>query len=413
MMAAFYNFIARFVVLFLPFLALIDNGVNRFYSSRKKNRLAHSFNIENDRFKVWMHCASLGEFEQGKPILTRIREKHPSSYIMLSFFSPSGFEEVRENDLIDKVIYMPLDTPGNAKRFVRKITPDLAIFVKYDFWYNHLNELIKNKIPTIYISVALQEKHFLFRSYGKFILDKLKELDRIFVQDQSTMDLLRRSAFDNLSLAGDTRVDSVMENVENSFHDPLIEEFIAGDKKVILAGSVWEQDVSLIAGLPEEVIGKYQWIFAPHEPDDLMEKLIIGSFGENRVLKYSKFIPGQEGNILLLDKKGILRFIYRFADLAFIGGGFSAGIHNTLEPAAYGLPVIFGPEYRKFIEASMLVDAGAFFSVRESEQMRKVLIELEDDENYINLKSIVEDYMLNNLGASKKVMDYLEQFWKG
>lgn len=369
-------------------------------------------NLKNKKV-VWMHCSSLGEYEQGKPLLDKLKEEFNNYTFVLTFFSPSGFERIKSKNDADYILYLPIDLPSKSKEFINKINPSLAIFVKYDFWYNYLKVLNNKKINTIFISVILENKHRLFNPANRFLTNELKKVTKIFTQDIQTFDLLNKHGFSNIEIAGDTRIERAIEISKSKFTDQVIETYTQGNKKIFIAGSTWKKDIDLISKSKNQILKNHKIIIAPHEISKNQINYITEKFHDNTISLYSENDKNLiKSEILILDTIGILSKIYRFAHLVYIGGGFGTGIHNTLEPSAYLVPVIFGPKYRKFHEAYTLVNSGSFFSVKNSEQLNKILLSLESEENYQNATKGIRDFFQKNQGATEKIIRFLKSILK-
>jgi 3-deoxy-D-manno-octulosonic-acid transferase len=358
-----------------------------------------------------MHCSSLGEFEQGRPVFEELKKKLENYIFVLSFYSPSGYERLKNNTKIaDYILYLPIDLPGPVNDFLDKINPEICIFVKYDFWFNFIKEINKRRIKLIFISVLLNKDHSLFSFFNKYLLNEMVKTTRIFSQDEMTLNFLKQKGFKNVEIAGDTRIDRVMEISSGEFRDAIIEKFISDAKKVLVCGSTWEKDIEVLSGIQNILTENYKLIIAPHEISNKQTDLIKTKFSLYKITYYSK--PDNEtrnSHILIIDKIGILSRIYRYASLAYIGGGFGNGIHNTLEPASYSIPVIFGPKYSKFIEASVLVKKKAFFSINNISKLREVLSGLDNQINYTNAQNEINSFFEHNKDASVKIVKYIEK----
>lgn len=400
MLIHIYWFIIKLFSLFNDKAKLWVNG--------RKNQLIPDLKHEK---VIWMHCSSLGEFEQGRPVFEKLKERNPNYKFVLSFFSPSGYESLKNKKIADFLLYLPIDTPGSAKRYIDKINPEISIFVKYDFWYNYLRILNNRNYKVIYISVLLGNNHRLFKSYNRFILDELKEITKIFTQDHLSFSELINHGFINVEQAGDTRIDRVIEIAESSFEDKIIKNFIYKEKKVFICGSTWEKDIDILSGNKDLLLSKYKLIIAPHEISEKQIKYIAQKFDGNKIVRYSsngiKFNDNFE--ILIVDKIGILSRIYRYADVAYIGGGFGKSIHNTLEPASYIIPVIFGPNYKKFTEANFLVSKNAFFSINDVKEFKEIILSLDNIEIYNQTQRTIRKFLENNKNASFQIIEYIEK----
>jgi len=357
---------------------------------------------------IWFHFSSLGEFEQGRPVLEVFRQKYPENKIVITFFSPSGYEVRKNTALADAVYYLPLDTGKNAKKFIDIIQPKLAIFTKYEYWYHFYNELHRSNIPLYIISGIFRPGQVFFKWYGGLHRSMLGFVTWFFVQDNKSKQLLQGIGIQNASVSGDTRFDRVWENARAPKQLPAIAEFKNG-QKVFIAGSTWPEDEKLIA----QMVNSYpdwKFIIAPHEIetgklDKLMKLLPAASSARYSV------ISGQNGNfsdlkVLVIDNIGMLSSLYQYGDIAYIGGGFGAGIHNTLEAAAFGLPVIFGPNYARFKEANDLVALRAGFSVSNEEELGAILDALVSDEAFYSAanKRILA-YVKDHTGATNTILE--------
>ncbi|MDR2126694.1 MAG: 3-deoxy-D-manno-octulosonic acid transferase [Prevotellaceae bacterium] len=349
---------------------------------------------------VWFHVSSLGEFEQGRPLLEKLKQKYPETKILLTFFSPSGYEVRKDYPNVDAVCYLPIDTAKNAKKFLSLVNIEKAIFVKYEFWGNFLNELKKRNIPTYIISAIFRKEQAFFKIYGSFYRKMLKCFTHLFVQDNNSYKLLKSIDIYKVTVAGDTRFDRVNNIAHQAKNLPLIEKFING-KHVIVAGSTWESD--------EDLLIKYfnqkkniKMIIAPHEIHESHIAEICSKL-QCPHLRYSQLAEDNAANVdcIIIDSFGILSSVYRYADIAYIGGGFGAGIHNTLEAAVYGIPIVWGPNYAKFREACELVACGGGFSVTDYKSLKDVLDSLFIDSTVGNK---VAEYVKQNLGATDKIL---------
>ncbi|WP_371416369.1 3-deoxy-D-manno-octulosonic acid transferase [Pedobacter sp. L105] len=356
---------------------------------------------------IWFHFASLGEFEQGRPVLEELKNKYPHKSIIITFFSPSGYEIRKNYDLADGVFYLPLDTSKNAKEFVSLINPEIVIFTKYEFWFHYFKALKDKGIPLIIISGIFRPNQIFFKWYGGFYRHMLSLVTHFFVQNEESVKLLKGIKLEQISLSGDTRFDRVSENAKNPRQLALIEKF-CGVSPVLVAGSTWPQDELLLAGLIDQFPG-WKFIIAPHEIDaghlEQLLKLIPDG------LRYSQFnentIDFRDKQVLLIDNIGLLSSIYQYGLIAYIGGGFGTGIHNTLEAAAFGLPVIFGPKYDKFQEAKDLISFGAAISISSIEELSAAFKTLQTDKNAgVTAKKYVQD----KTGSTLQITNYLESY---
>lgn len=334
---------------------------------------------------IWMHVSSLGEFEQGRPLIEQIKAKYPQYKIVLTFFSPSGYEIRKNYPLADAVLYLPIDTAKNAKRFLDIVKPTKVFFVKYDFWYHYLHEANKRNIPTYLISALFREEQLFFKSYGGFYRKILHFFTAIFVQDEKSADLLKSVNYNEVIISGDTRVDRVADLAEQVKPVPHIEEF-KQDKLLIVAGSTWQPDEQLLISFLENTKddAAFKVIIAPHEVHNSHIDQITNLLSDARIsyMKYSSLKAATsvgESKVLIIDSIGLLSSLYQYGDIAYIGGGFGVGIHNTLEPAAFALPIVFGEKYQKFNEAVSLVGKGGAFSISNYSEFEKNINKLLTD----------------------------------
>lgn len=354
---------------------------------------------------VWVHVASLGEFEQGRPIIEEIRRTHPEYKILLTFFSPSGYEIRKNYKGVDYIFYLPIDTPRHARRFLDAAHPEIAIFVKYEFWLNLLAELRRRSIRTYIVSAIFRRNSVFFRLYGGMWRQALESFDVLFVQNEESKKLLAGLGFDNVLVAGDTRFDRVAEIARSAKHVDIVERF-AGDNRLFVAGSTWGPDEELLIRLMNENPG-VKFVVAPHEMD---ESRIARLMAETRggALRYTQCTPATSygtRQLLILDTVGLLSSVYRYATWSYIGGGFGVGIHNTLEAATFGLPVAFGPNYAKFKEARDLVTLGAARSIATYEELRTWFIPLRDNEEFLQkTRRIAKDYTTRHQGATNIIV---------
>lgn len=361
----------------------------------------------NDRL-VWFHAASLGEFEQGRPVMEALKAEQPHTKIVLTFFSPSGYEIRKNYAGADYVFYLPSDSPKNARRFIHILQPDAAVFIKYEFWYNYLHELKKQNVPTYLISAIFRPEQPFFKSWGGLHKKMLGFFTRLFVQDEESVRLLESIGVKNAELTGDTRFDRVKQIAEAAKKIDKVEQFCQGQPAVV-CGSTWPGDEELIVDYINRYEGCYKWIIAPHEIGESHVKAIVDKC-RKRIVRYTKETPDPEAyDVLVIDCIGLLSSVYRYGKISYIGGGFGKGIHNTLEAAVYGIPVVFGPKYQKFKEAVNLIQAGGSFSVSNGEELNEVfnaLIETPEVAETAGANAL--EYVESQLGATKTIINYLK-----
>ena len=358
--------------------------------------------------RIWFHCASLGEFEQGRPLIETYRKVNPDVKIVLTFFSPSGYNIRKDYPGADYVFYLPADTPLNVKRFLDAIDPVAAVFIKYEFWYHYLELLHRRDIPTILVSAIFRPEQHFFKWYGGFFREMLRFYDHFFVQDQASADLLNSIGLTNITISGDTRFDRVAEVVSKSEPIAATGQFAGGDR-VLVGGSTWPPDEEMIARYARENKGRLKFMIAPHEVDEDNIERIMKLFGGDAVrLSEYDFEKKCSCNILIIDRIGILSSVYRHAHLCLIGGGFGKGIHNTLEAAAWGKPVLFGPNYTRFREALGLISVGGARSFNTYEQFAGFVYNwLEDKADYNSASTACKNYISDNEGATRIIIDHL------
>ncbi|MBA3646941.1 MAG: 3-deoxy-D-manno-octulosonic acid transferase [Chitinophagales bacterium] len=363
--------------------------------------------LNKDENRVWFHCASAGEFEQGRPVIEAYRKQFPLHKIILTFFSPSGYELFKNYKGADYIFYLPVDTPQRAKQFVLLLQPQLALFIKYEYWFNILYQLSAQKIPLLLVSGVFRKEHFFFKWYGRPFREILSCFNKIFVQDENSFLLLNEFGIANAEISGDTRLDRVWKIAESPVRIPMIEKF-KGHEKVFVAGSTWEEDETILFPL----IGNdefWKWIIAPHEINYHHLRELKNRWGEKVIF----FSEATDENInhkdfLIVDKIGLLSSVYQYANLAYVGGGFGKGIHNILEAAVYGIPVLFGPQYHKFTEAKELLLQGEVRSVQNDMEMNNAFTYYKQEKNAIKAISN-KNYIAANKGATTKIMNYISQ----
>ncbi len=362
---------------------------------------------------IWIHAASLGEFEQARPLINAIRSTDASAPIVVTFFSPSGFDQVRKKGIADHVFYLPLDTPKNASDFVELLNPRIALFVKYEFWYHFYRSLAKKSIPLFLISAIFREGQPFFRPYGHLFRELLFFTEHIFVQDQQSQKLLADIGYERTSIAGDTRFDRVVEIAENRKELPLVEQFL-NNHYTLVAGSTWPGDEKVLASFYHNNHDNgLNFIIAPHEVDQKHIEQLTTLFGETTItytsLLRSEQVP-ENCDVLIIDNIGMLASLYQYGNFAYVGGGFDAGIHNILEAAVYGMPVFFGPNHQKFNEASELLTEGGAFEVKNSQAFStKLSWLLEHDTERKQASRAAYEYVHSKTGGTSIIMEHLRQ----
>lgn len=396
-----YSLAIRFVSPFHKKARLITKGRKESLERIKK------FQRFQNRL-VWFHAASLGEFEQGRPVIEALKEKEPDTVIVLTFFSPSGYEIRKNYKGADHVFYLPQDTKRNAELFVKKIAPDAAVFIKYEFWYHYLYELHKNEIDTFSISATFNKNQPFFKSWGKIYKRMLKFFTVIFVQDNESVSLLNSIGINKNKYAGDTRFDRVKQIAENAQKLEKIEKFRTDGRPIIVCGSTWPADESILLRYINQNSYDYKWIIVPHEIDESHIRNIIRNCQKSIVRYSDEKADFASAEVLIIDCIGILSSVYGYGKIAYIGGGFGTGIHNTLEAAIYGIPVIFGPKYEKFREAVELIENQGAFSISNEQDFREIIDELNaTDERTEEYGIRAYAYTNTQFGATEIIMKRL------
>ncbi len=396
--------------------AMFGNAKARLWVKGRKAKVLEPVERPNEQW-IWFHAASLGEFEQGRPVIEAIKQTHPEFKILLSFFSPSGYEVRKNYPLADEVLYLPVDTPSHAKAWVQRHHFVAAFFIKYEFWFNYMRALEEANIPLFYIALILKPDSYFFHWYGSWFRKQLKTVDHFFVQDQATAESLKQHGMENVTVCGDTRFDRVAAIAEQAKPFPEVERFIAG-RKCIIAGSTWPPDERLWLTFASRLPEDYCLIIAPHDISDSHVAQIKAMFPNS--LCYSELEPdqlrslslskGRLTKILIINTIGILSQLYQYARFVYIGGGFGVNIHNIQEPVTFGCPVIFGPKYKSFKEAVDLVALQGAFPVHNAAELEAIALRLMDDEAfYTQASATCLNYLKSQVGATKIIMRGFER----
>ncbi len=365
--------------------------------------------LKPDARTAWFHCASLGEFEQGRPIMEAFSQKYPDFRIIVTFFSPSGYEIRKNYAGAHLVTYLPLDTPGNARRFIEKINPDIVFYIKYEYWFNMLAVLQQKKIPTLLVSSIFRPGQHFFKWYGSWSRRMLAGFTQLFVQNQESIQLLAGAKIKHATLCGDTRFDRVAQVAKSTFENKITQEFCS-NHKVLIAGSTWPADEALLYNLSKSSSDDLKIVIAPHETNNEHIQNLMNLFG-NQAVCYSKTNETEvlKYRILIIDSVGMLSQLFRYGSLAYIGGGFGVSIHNILEPATFGLPVLFGPKMNKFKEANDLIELNSAFVIHNSEELiSRVQHLLKNQEILTETGARCKKYVEENKGATSIVMNFVE-----
>lgn len=404
-----YNFIVLIASQILKIVALLSPKMKLFVDGRKTVFSTLKGKISPTDQSIWFHAASLGEYEQGLPVIEKIKEKYPNHKIVVTFFSPSGYEVRKKNTVADVTVYLPLDTKSNAEKFIELINPELVFFIKYEYWPNYLNELKKRHIKTYLISGILRENQAFFKWYGGFYRNALKTFDFFFVQNENSKKLLQSIGFNNVKISGDTRFDRVVSILEKDNTLDFIEEF-KDNKTTIVIGSSWPKDENLLVEYINNYSENVKFIIAPHNikqeqiqelKNSIKKKTVLFSEKENQNLS--------DFNVFIIDTIGILTKIYSYADIAYVGGGFgNPGIHNILEPATFGIPIIIGPNYSHFEEAIALVNLDGCISVSNYNDLKDTLdLLIQNNEERYEKGHICSTFIQMNKGAAAIIMNHI------
>lgn len=411
-MKFFYNLFVHLYPLLIRFAALWNPKAAQWVNGRKDqfSRLKEVVEL-SDKPIIWFHSASLGEFEQGRPVIETISMRYPSYRILLTFFSPSGFEVRKNYTGADLVFYLPMDTPEHARSFINITQPKLAIFVKYETWFNYLNILKQKNIPALLIAAVVYPHQFSFSPWSSFMKKTLALFNHIFAQSDDALDLLHAHDIQtNFSLGGDTRYDRVKNLSEQSFHHKGIESFI-NNQPAIVAGSTWQEDEKLLLELAS-VSNHIKLIIAPHEITDKKITLLKEEFPDAVLFsELDQMDKSENYRVLIIDCIGLLSKLYRYGTLTYVGGGFNrSGIHNILEPAVYGKIVLFGPNYAKSNEAKAMIEQSLAYAITNKSSLISKIHELLDDP--ITLQKKNEEaaaFVANHTGATEKILTHIEQ----
>lgn len=397
-----YNLVVSFAAFFLKIVALFSPKIKLFVEGRKNVFDTLEEKIKPSDKTIWFHAASLGEYEQGLPVIEKIKEKYPAHKIIVTFFSPSGYEVRKNNTVADVTLYLPLDTKKNAKKFLKLTHPEIVFFIKYEFWLNYLKELKKLKTPTYLISGIFRDNQMFFKWYGGFYRKALESFTYFFVQNQSSKEKIEAIGFHNVIVSGDTRFDRVVAILERDNEVDFIATF-KNNTPTIIIGSSWPKDEVLISEYINEAPDNVKFIIAPHNikaeqisnlRDQLTKSTVLFSEKENKKLA--------DYTVFIIDTVGLLTKIYSYGTIAYVGGGFgNPGIHNILEPATFGIPIVIGPNYSNFAEAIQLVTLGGCTVINNKEELNTAFNRLLTDENVLKEKGeICKCYIQDNKGAT-------------
>ncbi|WP_316817695.1 3-deoxy-D-manno-octulosonic acid transferase [Pedobacter nyackensis] len=402
-----YNIAIQLYSLIIGIFSTFNTKASLFVNGRRNifEKIAKKINPKTKH--IWFHFASLGEFEQGRPVLELLKEQYPQKKIIITFFSPSGYEIRKNYVLAEGIFYLPLDTAANAQRIITAFNPEVVIFTKYEYWFHYFRALNDRKIPLLIISGIFRPNQVFFKPYGSFNRKILSYVSHFFVQNEESIELLKSINIQNATLSGDTRFDRVAENAATPKKLNIIERF-CGDSPVLIAGSTWLPDEQLITQLCKKY-PEWKFIIAPHEIGISHIQEIEKLFPQ--AIKYSTFATEEptahQEQTMIIDNIGMLSSLYAFGKIAYIGGGFGVGIHNTLEAAAFGIPVIFGPKYDKFQEAKDLINAGAAKSINDFNELETAFLTLTESSKP---GQIAKDYVASKTGSTDQIVKYLSKY---
>ncbi|MCD6012009.1 MAG: 3-deoxy-D-manno-octulosonic acid transferase [Flavipsychrobacter sp.] len=408
-----YNFFLFLYQLAIKAYSVFNAKAQKWVDGRKGWEQHIAATLKQGEKRIWFHCSSVGEYEQAKPLIEVMKAEFPAYKIIVTFFSPSGYEACKDSKLLDYVFYLPHDNNNNAERFVSLVAPSMALFVKYEFWYHYLQALKTRQVPTMLVSGAFRSEQPFFKWYGSLFRKMLQNFTWFFVQDDESKKMLNKIGIEsNVIISGDTRYDRVATIANNLSPIPAIEEF-QGNHKILIAGSTWPGDEEVLKECLELLPDDWKLVLVPHEIDDAHIKKIQQLF-DNKPILFTDLKDGNTGydkKVLIVNTMGMLSRMYSYGEIAFIGGGFQkGGIHNILEPAVFGLPVLFGPIYEKFVEAKELVAHQYVFPVNDAAEAKEKLKKLIEDVDYRqSLHNSLKKFMQEHIGASGKVVDIIQK----
>ena len=391
------------MALFHPKIKLFVQGRSQTFSILKNK-------IQKENKTIWIHVASLGEFEQGLPVIEKLKITYPTYKIVVTFFSPSGYEIKKNTAVADAVVYLPLDTRRNAKCFIETVNPVLAIFVKYEIWPNYLKELKEKQVPILLISAIFRKEQVFFKWYGGIMREALQAFTHFFVQDNNSVALLKSINLNNATLSGDTRFDRVAEILERDNKLSFMERF-KGNETCFVAGSTWPEDEEIIVKFINETQKHLKFVFAPHNIKTEHIQSLKKSISKKVVL-YTEIEHNDISSceVLIIDTVGLLTKIYSYADIAYVGGGFATGLHNTLEPAVFGIPILIGPDYKGFNEAEKLVAENGILVTRDYDEFTTTIVKLLENPEYLKNTGVINsNFVKENKGASVQVMAHIRR----
>lgn len=408
-MQGFYSFLTKSFQALFPLLGKTSNKLGLSVSGRKEVFATLENTLDKSEPVIWVHAASLGEYEQAVPVLESLKRVYSKHQIVITFFSPSGYEIKKDNAFAKVTTYLPLDTPYNAKKFLDIVTPEMVFFIKYEFWPNYLTELKNRKIRTFLISGIFRTSQPFYQFYGKWMISSLNAFEHFFLQDASSAAALKELGFENYTVNGDTRFDRVSHQIAIDNTLPFVETF-KGNDLCIVCGSTWPEDESVLLSYINTTKTEVSFIIAPHEINDQKINQLINKL-EVPVVRYSNYTEEtlKNAQVLIVDTIGILAKIYSYADISYVGGAMgTTGLHNILEPATFGVPLVIGTNYEKFPEAKKLRQLAGLYAVANTREFTAIVDKLILNDKFRSQTGMITGHFVNsNTGATKAVMDYL------
>lgn len=409
-MQAFYSFLMQCVQGVFPLLGVLHHKLKLSVSGRAQ--VFHTLDnyLEKGRSTIWIHAASLGEYEQGVPVMESLQKAYPDHQMVITFFSPSGYEVKKENTFAKATTYLPLDTPSNARKFIDRVAPEMVFFIKYEFWPNYLTELKRQNIRTFLISGVFRENQPFFKFYGKWMIKCLDTFEQFFLQDDASARALKSLGFSNYIVNGDTRFDRVSQQIAIDNRLPFLETF-KESKVCLVCGSTWPEDEQVLLPFINNPTIKAKIIIAPHEINEHKIRRLVAAI-KVPVVRYSSYTDEtlKKAQVLIIDTIGILAKVYSYADIAYVGGAMgTTGLHNVLEPATFGTPLIIGATYDKFPEAKKLRQLAGLYAVSSAEEFTTIAKKLIVDQKFRAQTGMIAGHFIqSNTGATKGVMGYLD-----
>ncbi|WP_297516951.1 glycosyltransferase N-terminal domain-containing protein [Flavobacterium sp.] len=404
-----YSLLIRFVALILPLLARFNAKLQRFVEGRKSVWDTLEKELHGRDNTLWFHAASLGEYEQGLPVMEQIKLKYPNHTLVLTFFSPSGYEVRKNNTVANITVYLPLDTPENAHRFLQTVRPQMAFFIKYEFWPNYLKQLRQQAIPTFLISGVFRPNQVFFKVYGGFYRNALRTFTHFFVQNNLSKTLLQSIGIMAVSVSGDTRFDRVNAVLQREYTLDFMEQYTQGATTIVI-GSSWPKDEELLAHYINEAPENLKFVLAPHNIKTEQLNAFEAQL-KRPSIRYSQrdTLPLKDFAILIVDTVGLLTKIYAYADIAYVGGGFGhPGVHNVLEPATFGIPIVVGPHYEHFAEATALVHLGGCVSISNESELKAILDTwITNSKERKEKGNLCATFVQKNTGATEHIVSYI------